>query len=104
MQERKEVDVIDITKEIKKTDIAKLTSDMIKIPSYSFMERQEEAVAKYICRFMRERGIDSEMREIAEGRYNVNSVIPGRGGGRSLMFCGHMDTVPAYDMNDAIGG
>ena len=98
------MDVIDITKEIKKTDIAKLTSDMIKIPSYSFMERQEEAVAKYICRFMRERGIDSEMREIAEGRYNVNSVIPGRGGGRSLMFCGHMDTVPAYDMNGAFDG
>jgi len=98
------VDKIDIITEIKKTDVAKLTSDMIKIPSYSFLENQEEAVAKYIYRFMQERGIDSEIREIAEGRYNVNSVIPGRGGGRSLMFCGHMDTVPAYDMNDAFGG
>ena len=98
------MDKIDIITEIKKTDVAKLTSDMIKIPSYSFLENQEEAVAKYIYRFMQERGIDSEIREIAEGRYNVNSVIPGRGGGRSLMFCGHMDTVPAYDMNDAFGG
>jgi len=70
------VDKIDIITEIKKTDVAKLTSDMIKIPSYSFLENQEEAVAKYIYRFMQERGIDSEIREIAEGRYNVNSVIP----------------------------
>ena len=34
-----------IRREIEKIDIASLIADMIKIPSYSFMEEQEKEIA-----------------------------------------------------------
>ena len=84
--------------ELKKVDVAKLTSDMIKIPSYSFMENQEQEIAQYIYDVFQLEGIESELVEIKPGRYNVYGRIAGGGKGRSLMLSGHIDTVPAYDM------
>ena len=90
--------------ELKKVDVAKLTSDMIKIPSYSFMENQEQEIAQYIYDVFQLEGIESELVEIKPGRYNVYGRIAGGGKGRSLMLSGHIDTVPAYDMADAFSG
>ena len=45
--------------ELKKVDVAKLTSDMIKIPSYSFMENQEQEIAQYIYDVFQLEGIES---------------------------------------------
>ena len=90
--------------ELKKVDVAKLASDMIKIPSYSFMENQEKEIAEYIYGLFQQEGIESRLLEIKPGRYNVYGTIPGSGGGRSLMLSGHIDTVPAYDMKDAFSG
>lgn len=89
---------------LKEIDVAKLTSDLIKIPSYSFMERQEEEIAKYIYDVFQREGIESQLVEIKAGRYNVYARIPGNGEGKSLMLSGHIDTVPAYDMEDAFSG
>lgn len=94
-----------ILEEIRKTDIAAITSDMIKLPSYSFMEgEQEKEVAFYIKNFFDKEEIPCRVDEIEKGRYNVTAILKGTGGGRSLMLSGHMDTVPAYDMEDAFSG
>ena len=37
--------------ELEKIDVAGLTSEMVKIPSYSFMEEQEREIARYIGDF-----------------------------------------------------
>ncbi len=89
---------------LKQIDAAKLASDMIKIPSYSFMEKQEKEIAEYIYSVFQQEGIESQLVEIKPGRYNVYGRIAGSGKGRSLMLSGHIDTVPAYDMEDAFSG
>ncbi len=95
-----------LLEELAKIDVAKLTSEMVKIPSYSFMEEQEREIARYIGAYFTAEGIENEVIEIEPGRYNVTAKIPGKDPqhARSLMLSGHMDTVPAYDFADAFSG
>lgn len=93
-----------IKKEIEKIDIGKLISDMVKIPSWSFMEEQEREIAYYIKAFFDRENIPCTVTEIEKGRYNVAAVLKGSGHGKSLMFSGHLDTVPAYDMMEPFSG
>jgi len=57
-----------------------------------------------IAAFFRGESIPCEAIRHHGDRYNVTAVIKGTGGGRSLMLSGHMDTIPAYDMEDAFSG
>jgi acetylornithine deacetylase len=58
----------------------------------------EAQIAQAIAAHMRRIGLDVEMQEAAEGRSNVIGVLEGRGKGRSLMLCGHVDTVGVEGM------
>ena len=95
-----------LLEELAKIDVANLTSEMVKIPSYSFMEEQEREIARYIGDHFTAEGIENEVIEIEPGRYNVTAKLPGKNPrhARSLMLSGHMDTVPAYDFKDAFSG
>ncbi len=53
----------------------------------------EEQIAGAIAAHMRRIGLDVEVEEVAPGRPNVVGVLEGQSPGRSLMFCGHIDTV-----------
>jgi acetylornithine deacetylase len=53
----------------------------------------EAQVAEAIAAHMKRLGLDVEMQDVAPGRQNVIGVLDGAEFGRSLMFCGHMDTV-----------
>jgi acetylornithine deacetylase/succinyl-diaminopimelate desuccinylase family protein len=57
-------------------------------------------VADAIATEMRRLGLDVSVEEVVPGRPNVIGVIEGRGKGRSLMFCGHTDTVGVAGMTD----
>lgn len=74
--------------ELEKIDVAGLTSEMVKIPSYSFMEEQEREIARYIGDFFNTNGIENEIIEIEPGRYNVTAKLPGKNPrhARSLML------------------
>ena len=58
----------------------------------------EAAVAERIAAALRPGGIDVEVTDVAPGRPNVVGVVEGRAPGRSLIFCGHMDTVGVEGM------
>ena len=58
----------------------------------------ETAVAERVADALRKGGIDVELTEVAPGRPNVVGVIEGRSPGRTLMLCGHTDTVGAKGM------
>lgn len=58
----------------------------------------EAAVARAIADAMRGMGLTVEIQEVAPGRPNVVGTLQGRGPGRSLMFCGHIDTVGVSGM------
>ena len=53
----------------------------------------EGAIADAVARHLRAIGLDVEVQDAAPGRPNVIGVLEGRARGRSLMLCGHLDTV-----------
>lgn len=53
----------------------------------------EGQIAAAIAAHMRRIGLDVEVQPAAPGRPNVIGTLEGRARGRSLMFCGHVDTV-----------
>lgn len=58
----------------------------------------EVEVAEAVAAELRACGLDVELEEAAPGRPNVVGVLEGRGPGRALMFCGHLDTVGVEGM------
>jgi acetylornithine deacetylase len=58
----------------------------------------EAAVARTIVETMRGMGLTVETQDASPGRPNVVGTLEGRMPGRSLMFCGHIDTVGVSGM------
>jgi acetylornithine deacetylase len=58
----------------------------------------ETEIAGIIAGELRSAGLDVEVTEAAPGRPNVVAILEGRRQGRSLMLCGHMDTVGVVGM------
>jgi acetylornithine deacetylase len=58
----------------------------------------EGAIADLIARELRGIGLGVEMQDVRPGRPNVVGILEGRAPGRSLMLCGHIDTVGVEGM------
>lgn len=58
----------------------------------------EAAVARALVEEFRSIGLTVDVQEVAAGRPNVVGVLEGRAPGRSLMYCGHIDTVGVSGM------
>ena len=56
----------------------------------------EDRLAQRIAQFLEQWDIPARVEPLGGGRSNVSAVLPGAGGGRKLMFCGHLDTVAAW--------
>ncbi|HYC61356.1 MAG TPA: M20/M25/M40 family metallo-hydrolase [Thermoanaerobaculia bacterium] len=59
----------------------------------------ERAISEFLATELRRIGADVELTEIAPGRWNVVGVIEGKTKGRTLMLCGHSDTVGVEGMD-----
>ena len=59
----------------------------------------ERAISEFLATELRRIGADVELTEIALGRWNVVGVLNGRAKGRTLMLCGHSDTVGVEGMD-----
>lgn len=59
----------------------------------------EKEIAGMVADEMRAIGMDVEVTEVAPGRPNVVGLLEGRAQGKSLMFCGHIDTVGVEGMS-----
>src|SRR5690554_2304103 len=90
-----------ILAQIKENEVVDLVKRLVEIPSHRFAPRQETDVAEYLMREFQAEGIESYMQDVEDGRCNVVARLPGRGAGPSLMFNGHIDTVPADDLENA---
>lgn len=53
---------------------------------------REAEVAEYVLAWLAENEIAARRQEVLPGRYNVVGVLPGTGGGQSLIFNSHFDT------------
>src|SRR5258708_16497484 len=66
-----------------------MASDVINIPSPTGEELQ---MAQYMQSALQKIGLDITWQEVEEGRATVVGRWKGSGGGKNLMFNGHMDT------------
>ena len=81
-----------------------LLSDLVAIdsvnPSLVPGAAGEAEIASAIASYMRRMGLDVHVQHAAPGRPNVIGVLDGVEQGRSLMLCGHIDTVGVAGMTD----
>ncbi|MDQ2855717.1 MAG: ArgE/DapE family deacylase [Acidobacteriota bacterium] len=59
----------------------------------------EKEIAAAVESYLRTIGMDVTLTEVAPGRQNVVGVLEGQRPGKSLMFCGHLDTVGVEGMD-----
>lgn len=69
---------------------------MIRFKSYSGTPGETE-LARFMVERMQAAGIDGRLQHVEDERYNAIGTRAGSGGGKSLLFNGHMDTNPATD-------
>jgi acetylornithine deacetylase len=78
-----------ILAEVKEEEIVAMCSDVINIPSPTGEELQ---MAQYMQSALQQIGLQVTWQEVEDGRANVVGRWLGGGGGKNLMFNGHMDT------------
>ena len=76
-----------------------MTQDLISIESHIDALQREAAIGQFLVQWFVDRSIDARLQSVEGERANVVARIPG-GDGPSLMFNGHLDTVPGGDMSD----
>jgi acetylornithine deacetylase len=86
-------------------DVERLVAQLVAIDSVNPAlvpgGRGEAEIATFVAAWMADAGLDVDVVEAAPGRPSVVGTARGRGGGRSLMLCGHLDTVGIEGMTDA---
>jgi acetylornithine deacetylase/succinyl-diaminopimelate desuccinylase-like protein len=63
--------------------------DAVSIPSFT---GEEQAMAEWIAGELRALGLTVQLQQVEDGRANVLATRAGTGGGKTLMFNGHVDT------------
>jgi len=81
--------VVSAIEHIDRDRLVKLVMDLVDIPSPT---GEEEGVARAVYGELQEAGFDATLQPIGDDRYNAIGRLQGQGGGKSLMFNGHLDT------------
>ena len=68
-----------------------LAQDMVRIPSF---KTEESDLARFLAEFLESRGYQVTLQEVDPGRFQTIATLKGSGGGKSLMFNGHIDMDP----------
>ncbi len=74
---------------VKEERLVELAIDLVSISSPT---GQEQAIGERVREELQELGLQVQWQQVEDGRPNVVGLWEGLGGGRSLMFNGHMDT------------
>ena len=78
-----------ILAEVREDEIVSMCCDVINIPSPTGQELQ---MAQYMQSALKQLALDVTWQEVEDSRANVVARWAGTGGGKNLMFNGHMDT------------
>jgi len=69
--------------------LVETASRLVNVPSFT---GDEEAAALLMVELLESLGLHVQWQQVEEGRANALGTWPGAGGGKSLMFNGHLDT------------
>jgi acetylornithine deacetylase/succinyl-diaminopimelate desuccinylase-like protein len=69
--------------------LVQTASQLVDVPSFT---GDEEAAARLMVELFESLGLHVQWQQVEEGRANALGTWPGAGGGKSLMFNGHLDT------------
>ena len=90
---------------VKRDDVVSLLSALVAIdsvnPSLVPGGAGEAEIARFVADWARDAGLEVELLEATPGRPSVLVRARGSGGGRTLLLCGHLDTVGVEGMTDA---
>jgi succinyl-diaminopimelate desuccinylase len=75
-------------------DSEALAGDCMAYVSVKSETGAEGPASEFLADLMRSRGWGMVLEDVQPGRPNVTAHLPGAGGGPSLMFNGHVDTIP----------
>jgi acetylornithine deacetylase len=93
-----------ITERITESDVERLVGALVAIDSVNPTlvpgGAGEDEIARFVAGWMADAGLAVDVVEAAPGRPSVLGTALGRGGGRSLLLCGHLDTVGVEGMED----
>jgi acetylornithine deacetylase/succinyl-diaminopimelate desuccinylase len=80
-------------------DLVKSLAGLVAIPSHAGLEQPEAAISKYLVAACQAAGLAARPRiPVGDGHYNVIAKLDSGAPGPTLVLCGHLDTVPPYDM------
>ena len=82
-------------------EVHALAQKLVQIPSHKDVPNRERDVALFIKNFCSENGLHAELDAVEGERYNVYISLKGKTPGKTLLFNGHTDTVPPYEMTIA---
>ncbi len=80
-----------VLRQITRKALISLGSRILRIPSF---KTEETRVARFLARYFRQRGYEVDLQEVDPGRFQTIATLKGAGGGKSLMFNGHIDIDP----------
>jgi acetylornithine deacetylase len=90
--------------EAMRSDLTAFLSRLVAIdsvnPSLVVGGAGETEIAAFIAEWAREARLEADVLEETAGRPSVLVRAPGTGGGRTLLLCGHIDTVSVEGMTD----
>ena len=84
----------DLLKHIDDQGLIGFTRELVRIPSENPPGDERDVALRILDRF-KKLGLTTEIVEAEKGRPNVIARLKGTGGGRTLLFNGHTDVVPA---------
>ncbi|RKK86323.1 hypothetical protein BFJ69_g1274 [Fusarium oxysporum] len=95
----------DVPHGVSGTDPVALTQTLVQINSASpdlgsVPGPGETTIARYVAAWLEHRDLETHWVEYTKGRPSVVGVVRGSGGGKSVMFNGHLDTVTIMGYDD----
>lgn len=93
-----------LERDVSPDDVVSLTQALVQIDSSnpdfgSIPGPGESEIADYVTEWLESRGVECHRIEKTQGRPSVVGIVRGSGGGKSLMFNGHLDTVTLLGYN-----